>query len=123
MRTARLATAVVALVTFAACAAAEPNLLGGRERCWDEAADPKLETLMRGTLELDPSGSVLHTPEGERFALNFPLLAVRTASGTMSVVDGSGTAVATHGELVTVFGGLGADRVIQVCAIEERHDG
>jgi len=121
----RLALAGLLLIgAFAAgCSVAEPNLLGGRERCWNNEADPRLATLMKGTLELDPAGSSLATPEGDAFPLEFPVLVVKTVAGGVAMVDGSGATVATDGELVTVFGGLGSDGAIAVCAVEERHNG
>lgn len=77
---------------------------------------------MRGTLELDFVNSILATPEGDRLPLSFPSLAVRSSeSGTLAVVDANGGTLATDGEDVTVFGGVGSDGVMSVCAIEERH--
>jgi hypothetical protein len=114
----------VLTLTIAGCAAVEPNLLGGRERCWNDDAEPRQETVMRGTLDLDPVvGSALDTPEGERFDIDFPVLVVKSVAGDVAVVEPGGATVATDGELVTIFGGLGSDEVIQVCAIEERHNG
>jgi hypothetical protein len=104
---------------LSACSIAT-GTLGGREKCWDES-EPRLASLMKGRLELDPAGSTLATPEGDRLFITFPRLTVRSdTSGTAVVVDGNGAAVARNGELVTVFGGLG-DGSMVVCAIEERN--
>ena len=93
--------------------------LGGREKCWDES-EPRLASLMKGRLELNPAGSTLATPEGDLLSITFPRLIVRSYTTGRAVVDGNGAAVASNGELVTVFGGLG-DGSMVVCAIEERH--
>jgi len=96
--------------------------LGGREKCWGND-DTRLASLMKGTLELAVVGrSNLATPEGEDFAITFatPLYVTSDATGLMLAGTG-GTTEATDRELVTVFGGLGADGSILVCDIEERH--
>lgn len=77
---------------------------------------------MKGYLRLDPQRSTLDTPEGETLQLSFSGLTVRS-DGTMTTLDDSGGALAAiDGELVTVFGGLGSDGSMLVCAVEERHD-
>ncbi len=116
-----LASLAVAGV-LAGCAVGRDALLGGRQSCWPESEE-RLATVMKGTLELDPERSKLATPEGEDFLLEFPVLVVKTVAGDVAIVDGSGAALATDGDLVTVFGGLGSNGVITVCAIEERHNG
>ena len=95
--------------------------LGGRQECWSEA-EPRIASLMRGRLELDPVRSTLATPEGERLPLRFAGLTVRSdTTGTVVAVDGNGSTVAADGEDVTVFGGLDSDGSMLACAIEERH--
>jgi hypothetical protein len=116
-----LALAALAVFSIAsACSFAAPslNLLGGREKCWSEA-DPRLATLMLGTLKLGAYPWSLDTPEGEVFAIDFagPRM---DATGT-KLLDASGAEIAREGESVTVFGGLGSDGGIMVCGIEERH--
>ncbi len=75
---------------------------------------------MRGTLHLDVTHSTLVTPEGETLAVDFPFLVVNVApEGALK--DSSGQVVANDGELVTLFGGLGSDGSMVVCAVEERH--
>jgi hypothetical protein len=109
------------LLSATACSVAEPNLLGGREKCWSES-DPHAATLMKGWVELDTDPPVMHTPEGEDFSLEFPFLAIRSTDHGPELTD-DGATVAENGELITVFGGLGSDGAIAVCAVEERHDG
>jgi hypothetical protein len=108
-------------VSFAACSIREPNLLGGREKCWSDS-DPHAATLMKGWVELDTDPPVMHTAEGEDFSLEFPFMTVRSTDHGPDLTDGNVT-VAENGELITVFGGLSADGSIAVCAVEEHHDG
>jgi hypothetical protein len=112
------ALAVIALLAGCSFAAPSLNLLGGREKCWSEA-EPRLATMMLGKLELGAYPWSLDTPEGEVFAIDFagPRL---DPTGTQ-LLDASGHEIAREGETVSVFGGLGADGVIMVCGIEERH--
>jgi hypothetical protein len=76
---------------------------------------------MKGNLRLDAAGSTLDTPEGETLSLYFSGLSVRSDGRTTSLADSRGSPVAMDGELVTVWGGLGADASMIVCAVEERH--
>lgn len=103
------------------CSIAEPNLLGGREKCWSDS-DPHAATLMKGWVELDTDPPVMHTADGEDFPLEFPFMTVRSTDRGPELFDG-GVAVAGNGELITVFGGLDSDGSIAVCAVEEHHDG
>jgi hypothetical protein len=103
------------------CAGMEPNLLGGRTKCWD-ASEKRLATLMKGWVELDTDPPVMHTPEGDDFGLTFPFLVVKPTENGPVLVDGR-TVVASNGELITVFGGLGSSGSIAVCGVEEHHDG
>jgi hypothetical protein len=75
---------------------------------------------MKGTLALDPGGSALNTPEGERLTLLFATMRVSSAANGDVLVAGNGSTVANDGELVTLWGGLGADETMLVCAVEQR---
>jgi hypothetical protein len=77
---------------------------------------------MKGWLELDLDPPVMHTPEGDDLALSFPFMTIKSTADGPALMDG-GTMVAGNGELVTVFGGLGADESMTVCAVEQHHDG
>ena len=76
---------------------------------------------MKGRLDLAPGSGhgTLATPEGTDFETQFPFMTVENVIDPPVLVDG-GRTVAISGETVTVFGGLGSDGVIVVCAIEER---
>jgi hypothetical protein len=114
--------ALAVAVSLAACSALADNTLGGRERCWGNE-DPRLATLMKGTLDLRNAEAthILDTPEGDEFLVTFPFMSVQPGESGLILIDDDRGTVATDGELVTVFGGLGGDGVIVVCAIEERH--
>jgi hypothetical protein len=106
---------------FAGCAITG-GALGGRSKCWDQS-EPRLPSLMKGNLELGQARSILATPEGDQLVITFATMVVRTdESAHLAVFDGDGATVASDGELVTVFGGLG-DGDMVVCAIEERYPG
>jgi hypothetical protein len=118
----RFILAITLVVASAvACAGIEPNLLGGRQKCWPQT-ETRLASLMKGWIELDTKPPVMHTPEGEDFSLSFPFLAIKSTSDGPVLTDG-GITVAGNGELVTVFGGVDSNASIAVCAIEEHHDG
>jgi hypothetical protein len=112
--------AVAAIVSACSFAAPEINLIGGRDKCWSKA-EPRMATLMRGRLDLGPYPWALDTPEGEVFDIDFS--GPRLDDTKTKLLDASGREIGREGELVTVFGGLGADGVIMVCGIEERHVG
>lgn len=117
----RAAMVAVVASVVAGCAGAEPNLLGGREKCWSHS-DVRLASLMKGWLDLDADPPAMHTPEDEDLSLTFPFMTLKKTANGPVLMDGA-TAVAQNGELVTVFGGLGSDASMTVCAIEEHHDG
>ena len=119
--TRRTATFALLATLTLGCSIAEPNLLGGREKCWSDS-DPHAATLMKGWVELDTDPPVMHTAEGEDFALSFPFLTVRATDHGPELTD-AGATVAENGELITVFGGLDSRGSIAVCAVEEHHDG
>jgi hypothetical protein len=98
----------------------EPNLLGGREKCWPEDP-PRAASLWRGILRVDVAGGRLETPEGEVIPLAAGTLAPRvTAAGAGELVRGSDV-VAKNGDDITIFGGAGADGFLVACDIEEVH--
>jgi hypothetical protein len=94
--------------------------LGGREKCWS-GASPRAASLWRGILRIDGAGDRLETPEGDVIPLMAGTLAMRIGDdGNGQLVRGSDV-VAKAGDDVTLFGGVGADGVLQVCAVEEIH--
>jgi hypothetical protein len=108
-----MAMAVALALATIACSA-DLNVLGGRQKCWNDS-DKRGASLMKGTLNLDPASPTLDTPEGDRLALYFS--GVRLSGGTL--VDSNGTTVARDGQLVTLFGGLGSDTSMVVCSVEK----
>jgi hypothetical protein len=113
---------VGALVATAVSGCGGINLYGGRQQCWSEA-DHRLATLMRGRLDLDlqTGGGTLASLDGTVFDVEFPFMAVGTVGETVVLTD-DGRTIALDGETVTVFGGLGSDRDILVCSLEEQND-
>jgi hypothetical protein len=108
------------LLGATACSAGEPNLLGGRHKCWSDA-DPRNAALLEGNLQLGYASSKLATPDGTDFNVEFPFMTVRQGlSDDATVLMDGGQVVATQGEYVTVFGGYGSDGIVLVCSIEER---
>jgi hypothetical protein len=92
--------------------------LGGREKCWP-ASDPRVASLWRGILRIDASGGRLDTPEGDVIGLLPGVLSTRVSgTGTGELTDGR-RVVARDGDDVTLFGGIGADRTMVVCGLEE----
>jgi hypothetical protein len=94
--------------------------LGGRAKCWPED-EQRIPSLMKGVLTRGVEGPYLATPEGDELPLllnRFDLAEVRSAPALSD--PGGGGIVAAHGELVTLFGGLGADGGMYVCGVEER---
>lgn len=109
------------LLATAACSF-EPNLLGGREKCWPESP-PRAASIWRGVLRIDAGGGRLETPEGDVIPLLTGTLATRVGSaGAGELVRGSDV-VAKAGDDVTLFGGAGADGALVVCGVEEIHAG
>jgi hypothetical protein len=109
---------VLAALLSSGCSAVAGGTLGGRDRCWN-SSDKRIASLMKGTLRLAVDQPRLDTPEGERLALYFA--GVKPSAGTPgALVDSAGTPVAHDGELVTLFGGLGADESMVVCSVEAR---
>jgi hypothetical protein len=106
-------------MALSACSLAT-GTMGGREKCWGHG-ETRLSSLMKGYVRLDPSRSLLDTPEGETLPLYFSGLSVHQDGGATTLVDRGGAVVANDDELVTVFGGLGADGSMIVCAVDVRH--
>jgi hypothetical protein len=75
----------------------------------------------RGILEIDASGGRLNTPEGDVIALIPGSLKTRIGpSGSGELVAGD-SVVARDGDDVDLFGGMGSDGALVVCALEEKH--
>lgn len=109
----------LALLGAAGCSL-EPNLIGGREKCWP-ADPPRAASLWRGILRIDASGGRLETPEGDVIPLLPGSLQARAgATGVGELVRGTDV-VARTGDDVTLFGGAGGDGALVVCAVEEIH--
>jgi hypothetical protein len=115
----RPASLLLAAATIGGCALTG-GTLGGRETCWPEE-QPRMASLMKGTLTLGVEGPYLATPEGEELPLLLPRFDLAQAGPKTALTDpGGGGIVAIDGELVTLFGGIGADGAMFVCAVEER---
>jgi hypothetical protein len=115
----RLCLAGLLLLATAGCSL-QPNLLGGREKCWP-ADPPRAASVWRGILRIDAAGGRLETPEGDVIPLLPGALAARIGdSGSGELIRGSDV-VARSGDDVTLFGGAGGDGALVVCAVEEIH--
>lgn len=114
----RPASLLLAATMLAGCALAG-GTLGGREKCWPEQP-PRLAASMLGTLHLDGVRAVLDTNDGGPLPLVIDGFSQRTDNGTPALVDGNGSVVALDGEVVTMFGGIGSDERMVLCAVEER---
>ena len=115
----RRGAAAAAGFLLVGCAAMEPNLLGGRQKCWNES-ESRFASLMKGTLDLDLATPTLATAEGDRLTLHFAGPRVGRVDGAPVLLDPSGSVAATNGATVTLFGGLGGDESMVVCGVEER---
>jgi hypothetical protein len=120
VRAARALTVVLAVAVLGTSACAlTGGTLGGRDRCWGDA--PLGASIWRGILEIDASGGRLNTPEGDVITLLPGALVTRVGgSGVGELVRGD-EVVATAGEDVDLFGGMGADGALVVCAVEAKH--
>lgn len=122
-RSARLAFLPLLGFAVAACTIGHVDIRGGRERCWDEA-DQRVASLMQGTLDVGGPNPTLTTPEGEVLPLRLPRFDLVTDGAAAAIKDPTGGPVlAADGDLVTLFGGLGADGSMYVCGVEARHAG
>ena len=113
----RLGAGLVVVSVVLGCSLAG-GTLGRREKCWSQS-DARVASLMKGNLRL--AAPALDTAEEETLQLSFSGLTVRREGASLALVDRRGAVAANDGELVTVFGGLGSDGSMLVCAVEERH--
>jgi hypothetical protein len=114
-----IAAGMLVAASVAACSITG-GTLGGRETCWPED-EPRIASLMKGTLHVGEANPTLATPEGEVLPLRLSRFDLRMDGSTIALSDpGGGGVVAADGELVTLFGGLGADGSMYVCGVEER---
>ena len=80
-----------------------------------------MPSLMKGTLHIGDANPTLATPEGKVLPLRLPRFDLAQDGSTVALSDpGGGGVVASNGELVTLFGGLGGDGSMYVCGVEER---
>ncbi|MES1239887.1 MAG: hypothetical protein ABUL57_03395 [Chloroflexota bacterium] len=119
---ARLLPVLAALaLAVAGCTIGEVEILGGGERCWDDA-DQRVASLMKGTLDVGGANPTLTTPEGEVLALRLPRFDLGSDGTAATLKDpGGGAVLAADGDLVTLFGGLGSDGSMYVCRVDERN--
>lgn len=111
----------LSLVAAAGCSLAG-GTLGGREKCWP-AQPPRAASVWDGILQIDAVGGSLQTPDGEVIPLLAGTLSTRVdATGVGELVAGDRVA-ARAGDDVTLFGGMGADGALVVCAVEEVRSG
>jgi hypothetical protein len=115
-----LATVLAAVV--GACTVGDVSVLGGRQGCWDEG-DQRAARLVTGTLRIGAGPPHLDTPTGETVSLLLNRYDLNAAGPVVRLSDPGAGEVAADGEQVTLFGGLGADGALYVCAVDERHAG
>ena len=96
------------------------DTLGGREKCWSPD-DPRTPSLWRGTLQIDAFRAALLAPEGDLVLLPGTLTTRMGEGGVGELVRGEDV-VARNGESVTLWGGIGGDGTMVVCAVEETHE-
>ena len=112
--------AALALAVFATTGCSlTGGTLGGRDKCWGDA--PLGASLWRGILDIDQFGGRLNTPEGDVIPLLPGALVTRVGSSGVGELVRGDEVVATTGEDVDLFGGMGADGALVVCAVEEKH--
>ena len=109
----------LALLGVGGCALAG-GTLGGREKCWPEDP-PRGASIWRGILRIDSRGRSLDTPEGYPIPLIPGTLTTRVGGGGVGELVRGNDVVARAGADVTLFGGMGADGGLVVCAVEEVH--
>jgi hypothetical protein len=91
--------------------------LGGREKCWSED-DHRAAGLWRGTLQIDPASATLLAPEGNVLLLP-GRLSTRVGEGGVGELVQDSVVVARTGDTVTLWGGIGGDGSMVVCALEQ----
>ena len=96
------------------------DTLGGREKCWS-SDDPRTPSLWRGELFVDAYQAKLLAPEGDLVLLPGTLTARMGEGGVGELVRGEDV-LARQGETVTLWGGIGGDGTMVVCAVEETHE-
>lgn len=120
VRGSRLLAAAVALLVLAGSGCSlTGGTLGGRDKCWGDA--PLGASLWRGILEIDQLGGRLNTPDGDVIPLLPGALVTRVGSSGVGELVRGDEVVATAGEDIDVFGGMGADGALVVCAVEAKH--
>jgi hypothetical protein len=112
----RLLLAASIVVALGACSF---DTLGGREKCWSEQ-DPRVASLWRGTLQIDAFSAQLLAPEGNLVLLPGALTTRVNESGAGELMRGTDV-VARAGDNLTLWGGIGGDGTMVVCAVEEIH--
>ena len=113
-----LAPLAVAILVVAGCGLSG-NLLGGREACWGE--ESRAASIWRGVFVMDDFGVRLETPDGEAIPLLPGALQMRVGKDLGGEIVAGDRVLAREGDDVTLFGGMGADGGLVVCAVEEIH--
>lgn len=111
--------AVAVLLIVGGCGLAG-GTLGGREKCW---TDERAASLWRGILGIDGRNASLVTAEGEAIPLWPGALGWRIGADGVGELTRGDEVVARAGDDLTLFGGVGADGFLLVCAVEERQAG
>ena len=110
---------VLAVALAGAISGCSFDTLGGRQKCWAEG-DPRTPSLWRGTLQIGSFGAQLVAPEGDLVLLPGALTMRIGDGGVGELVQGSDV-VARTGDNLTLWGGIGGDGTMVVCAVEETH--
>lgn len=116
MTVSRFLLAAAIMIAISGCSF---DTLGGREKCWSEG-DPRTPSLWRGTLRIDAFSAMLQAPEGDLTLLPGTLGTRLGEGGVGELVHGSDV-VAHAGDNLTLWGGIGGDGTMVVCAVEEIH--
>ena len=115
----RLLLIATILAVVAGCSVSG-GTLGGRDKCWP-ADPPRAAGIWRGVLVIDETTSQLATLEGEVIPLLPGALTTRIGGDGKGELMAGDDVVAFAGEDLTLFGGMGADGTLVVCALEEVH--
>lgn len=111
---------VLAVVMIVGGCGLAGGTLGGREKCW---TDQRAASIWRGVLGIDGTNASLVTPEGEVIPLWPGALGWRMGVDGVGELTRGDEVVARAGDDLTLFGGVGADGFLLICAVEERHSG